>query len=91
MLTAFPGLTVTPEWLGYEGWCGLYWNKERSEIRQAFRVLLGASAANSPADLERFWFDAVTESKDAADEMQARTNAERRFARIRARLGFSNE
>ena len=49
---------------------------------------MGISAALGAGELGREWFDAIATDPGEVDELHWRTNADRREASIRARLGF---
>lgn len=49
---------------------------------------MGISAALGAGELGKGWFDAIATSDGEIDELHWRTNADRREAQIRAKLGY---
>ncbi len=68
---------------------GWWLHGERAQFRRSVEVARGIGAALSDAPLGREWFDAVAGDESQVDEMMYQTNADRRLAAIKAKLGWT--
>lgn len=72
----------------YDLHLGICLNRKRLNKLKVYLIAAGASIANSNEDLESDIFDAIEDTEQEAIELEFRTNADRRLARVKARKGM---